>query len=324
MSSVSLDQILCARAGWRLRYLIPCWIFVISVLLCLMGIFAYRLAETLEHYNDNKEQGQAPVVELLWEGTNVGFNLVSLVLNIIEVSRMVTDSLTPFFMLFSQGIKLALALAILGLDVTVYVQRTDANYSIIALALDCGLLVATLGTFVYAFMTYRRLLKYDDYQVTADSKQPEHGEAGFELGYNAGSSQPGAAAYRDLGPGGTEYPSFSKSAIDGAMGAEFGWGSTRGGVAPSEIVIASGVVHSKKAEPVNDGDLRRMRSYATERGVVGAHGELDGDEGDDLETVHFDHDGARQGSIPTVVVHYEDDTQALLADRGVATGTRQQ
>ncbi|KAK0713034.1 hypothetical protein B0T26DRAFT_649315 [Lasiosphaeria miniovina] len=140
MSSVSLDQILCARAGWRLRYLIPCWIFVISVLLCLMGIFAYRLAETLEHYNDNKEQGQAPVVELLWEGTNVGFNLISLVLNIIEVSRMVTDSLTPFFMLFSQGIKLALALAILGLDVTVYVQRTDANYSIIALALDCGLL----------------------------------------------------------------------------------------------------------------------------------------------------------------------------------------
>ena len=53
---------------------------------------------------------------------------------------MVSETLTPFFMLASYVIKLVLAFANLGLDIVVYQQRTDANYSIVGLAIDCGLL----------------------------------------------------------------------------------------------------------------------------------------------------------------------------------------
>ena len=101
-----------------------------------------------------------------WEATNVGFSTISLVLSILEISRMATEVLTPFLMLCTHIIKLVLAFAILGLDVTVYLQRTDKHYSIVALALDCGLLAATIATFVYSFKTYRRLLKYEDYAVS--------------------------------------------------------------------------------------------------------------------------------------------------------------
>jgi hypothetical protein len=64
--SVDLDQVLFARARWRLRFLIPCWGFAMSVLLCLMGIFAYRVAETLEHYDEEKKNGQVPMVEIVY------------------------------------------------------------------------------------------------------------------------------------------------------------------------------------------------------------------------------------------------------------------
>ena len=62
----NLDNALFARAKWQLRILIPCWAFQIVVLLCLMAIFAYRLAETMEHYSDEKENGQVPMVEIVY------------------------------------------------------------------------------------------------------------------------------------------------------------------------------------------------------------------------------------------------------------------
>ena len=65
VSALELDQALFARARWRLRILVPCWIFQILVLLCLMGIFAYRLAETFEHYSEQKQNGEAPLVEVV-------------------------------------------------------------------------------------------------------------------------------------------------------------------------------------------------------------------------------------------------------------------
>ncbi len=64
--SVDLDQLLFARAKWRLRLLIPCWTFQIAVLLCLMGIFAYRVAETVEHYDEENKRGQIPMVEIVY------------------------------------------------------------------------------------------------------------------------------------------------------------------------------------------------------------------------------------------------------------------
>lgn len=45
--------------------MIPFWAVQVSILLGLMGIFAYRLAETFEHYDDEKNNGEAPMVEVV-------------------------------------------------------------------------------------------------------------------------------------------------------------------------------------------------------------------------------------------------------------------
>jgi len=58
----------------------------------------------------------------------------------IEITKMVGEVLTPFFMLATHAIKLTLASVNLALDIVVYVQRSDRNYSIVGLAIDCGLL----------------------------------------------------------------------------------------------------------------------------------------------------------------------------------------
>jgi len=66
MGSIDFDQVLFTRASWRKLVLVPAWLFQILVLLCLMGIFAYRLAETFEHYDDEIEKGQIPMVEIMY------------------------------------------------------------------------------------------------------------------------------------------------------------------------------------------------------------------------------------------------------------------
>ncbi len=65
MSSLDLDQVLHARAGWRKVVLVPLWVFQILVLLCLMGIFAYRLAETFDHSEEMNKMGEVPIVEVV-------------------------------------------------------------------------------------------------------------------------------------------------------------------------------------------------------------------------------------------------------------------
>jgi hypothetical protein len=62
------------------------------------------------------------------------------VLTILEITKTVAEALTPFFMLATHVVKLTLAFVDLGLDVVVYLQRSDRNYSIVGLAIDCGLL----------------------------------------------------------------------------------------------------------------------------------------------------------------------------------------
>ncbi|EAQ83307.1 hypothetical protein CHGG_09711 [Chaetomium globosum CBS 148.51] len=143
-SSLDLDQVLYARAGWRKAILIPLWIFQVTVLLGLMGIFAYRLAETFEHYEEHDKLGEMPIVEVVWEATNVGFNLIALLLNILEIARKATERLTPFTMVCTHVIKLTLAFAVLALDIVAYLQRIDGHYSTIGLSLDCGLLYLPL------------------------------------------------------------------------------------------------------------------------------------------------------------------------------------
>ncbi|KAH6623522.1 hypothetical protein F5144DRAFT_539750, partial [Chaetomium tenue] len=185
-SSLDLDQVLYARAGWRKAILIPLWIFQVTVLLGLMGIFAYRLAETFEHYEEHDKLGEMPIVEVVWEATNVGFNLIALLLNILEIARKATERLTPFTMVCTHVIKLTLAFAVLALDIVAYLQRIDGHYSTIGLSLDCGLLAATLITFTYSLITYRRLLKYDEYNLTANAQARGFvpGDEGLELGPN--------------------------------------------------------------------------------------------------------------------------------------------
>ncbi|KAL2194909.1 hypothetical protein P885DRAFT_62602 [Corynascus similis CBS 632.67] len=192
MSSLDLDQVLHARAAWRNAVLIPLWIFQVAVLLCLMGIFAYRLADTFKHYQERNKMGDMPIVEVVWEATNVGFNLIALTLNVVEISRKAAERLTPLLIVFTQSIKLIMAFAVLALDIIAYLQHMDGHYSTIGLSLDCGLLAANVAALIYAIRTYRRLLQYEDYHLTtnASSKARDYrdhqGEAGstLELGYH--------------------------------------------------------------------------------------------------------------------------------------------
>jgi len=140
MSSLDLDQVLYARARWRKAILIPLWTFQIMVLLCLMGVFAYRLAETFDHYEELDKLGQVPVVEVVWEATNVGFNLIALILNILQIARKATERLTPFMMVCTDVIKLTLAVSVLALDIVAFLQKMDGHWSTVGLSLDCGLL----------------------------------------------------------------------------------------------------------------------------------------------------------------------------------------
>jgi hypothetical protein len=64
-SSLDVDQALYARARWRKAVLIPLWTAQVFLLLCSMGVFAYRLAETLEHYEERDQLGEVPVVEVV-------------------------------------------------------------------------------------------------------------------------------------------------------------------------------------------------------------------------------------------------------------------
>lgn len=56
------DQAQFDRSRWRLALLIPMWLAQLCLLLGLMGIFAYRLAETVDHYDEDDKRGQIPVV----------------------------------------------------------------------------------------------------------------------------------------------------------------------------------------------------------------------------------------------------------------------
>jgi hypothetical protein len=53
------------RARWRMAILIPAWIAQVGLLLSLMGLFSYRLADTLTNYKEEEENGLIPVVEVV-------------------------------------------------------------------------------------------------------------------------------------------------------------------------------------------------------------------------------------------------------------------
>ncbi|KAI3317277.1 hypothetical protein HD806DRAFT_372822 [Xylariaceae sp. AK1471] len=175
-----------SRAGWRKRIILPCWIIQILILLSLMGLFSWRLSQTVTTWEEEENKGDVPVVEFVWEVANIGFSLVSLVITFISIARFIAEVLTPLPLLFGCILNLVLASVVLALDLVIYVQRADKKYSIIGLGLDVALILFTTIPLIYAIIIYRRLLNYDDYHLPYNHKA--FGFTGAEEGVEDASS----------------------------------------------------------------------------------------------------------------------------------------
>ncbi|KAK8003518.1 hypothetical protein PG989_003237 [Apiospora arundinis] len=162
------DQAHFGFAKWRKRILLPCWFIQIPLQLGLMGVFSYRLSNSVNAYNG--EASQIPTVEFVWEITNIAFSLASFVINAYQIAKFLAEALTPFGMMFGNILSVTLSIAILALDVVMYLQWTDKHYSIVALAMDCTLLFFTIVTAIYGVIVYRRMLIYDDYHIPHNAK----------------------------------------------------------------------------------------------------------------------------------------------------------
>ncbi|KAH0493022.1 hypothetical protein TgHK011_007945 [Trichoderma gracile] len=151
------------RAKWRLLLLAPAWSVQLTLAFGMLGLFSWRLGDTIRYFDDRDTAGKAPVIEYVWEATNIALSAVVAFCTIFEIARYFAESLTPWTMLFTHVVKLACASAILALDVVIYVQRSDSHYSLIGLGMDALLMVVAISLAIYAIIAYRRLSKYDDY-----------------------------------------------------------------------------------------------------------------------------------------------------------------
>lgn len=52
-------------ARWSLWVLVPVWFLQLALTIPLMGIFAWRLGDTLKHYDERKGRGEQPVLEIV-------------------------------------------------------------------------------------------------------------------------------------------------------------------------------------------------------------------------------------------------------------------
>ncbi|KAI2467322.1 hypothetical protein F4781DRAFT_312799 [Annulohypoxylon bovei var. microspora] len=180
------DNAQFGRSGWKKRVLLPCWIIQIVLLLATMGLFSYRLSNTVTTWKDEEDQGNIPMVEFVWEAVNVAFSFVSLVIIFVSIAKFIAEVLTPLPLLFGNILNLVLASAVLSLDIVVYLKYTERQYSLAGLAMDCALMFFTIIPAIYSFIIYRRLLSYDDYHIPGNVKP---------YGY-ASNDEPEDAAYR--------------------------------------------------------------------------------------------------------------------------------
>lgn len=51
------------RARWRAAILFPIWTLQLLLTMSMMGLFAWRLGDTLKHYDDREKDGNVPAVE---------------------------------------------------------------------------------------------------------------------------------------------------------------------------------------------------------------------------------------------------------------------
>ncbi|KAI1075983.1 hypothetical protein F5B20DRAFT_344469 [Whalleya microplaca] len=180
------DNAQFSRARWRKSLLLPCWIAQILLLLGIMGLFSYRLSRTVRTWEEEEGKGEMPLVEFIWECVNIAFSLISLIITLASVAKFIAEALTPLPLLFSNILSATLSGAVLALDIVVYVQHADRQYSLIGLAMDCTLMFFILVPTFYSVIIYRRLLAYDDYHLPGNFKP-----YGF-----ANPSEPEDTAYR--------------------------------------------------------------------------------------------------------------------------------
>lgn len=64
---------------------------------------------------------------------------MSFVISTYQIAKFIAEALTPFSVLFGNTVSLTLSLAVLALDIVVYHQHSEKEYSIVALSLDCAL-----------------------------------------------------------------------------------------------------------------------------------------------------------------------------------------
>lgn len=106
------DQAKFDRAEWKLRILLPCWVAQVSLLLILLGISSYLLANAMK--DDVEVRGTAiayvyfPQSPLQlwkksgtdqetnrWEAINIGYSVTAVLLTGFEMVRTVLECLTP-------------------------------------------------------------------------------------------------------------------------------------------------------------------------------------------------------------------------------------
>jgi len=224
----------------------------------------------------------------------------------------------------------------LGLDIVVHIQGLDHHYSIVGLSLDCGFLYAlsstyppslpctypaphltdrkhfanfqhravTFVTFIYALLTFRRMLRYEDYALTANSHgfvDVKRRPSALELGNRVVISADGRPETKKKRKSGPISPEFLKQEAERVMSAEFQSG--RGSGSRGGIVVASGPVRNARMVRTSTFDSDRI-GLRSSRAFEDYHYSDHEDDDDGTETVR----GASpkrviaEGRVPTVVV----------------------
>lgn len=53
------------RAKWRLLLLAPAWSVQLTLAFGMLGLFSWRLGDTIHHYDDRDQAGKVPVIEFV-------------------------------------------------------------------------------------------------------------------------------------------------------------------------------------------------------------------------------------------------------------------
>lgn len=53
------------RAKWRLMILAPAWTLQLFLALAMLGLFSWRLGDTVKHYDEREKHGDVPTVEFV-------------------------------------------------------------------------------------------------------------------------------------------------------------------------------------------------------------------------------------------------------------------